>query len=238
MAGSYAGPEPPRLDRLAAGRTARSGSASCWTGSRSSSASTTGSPAFDPALVRRVGAIPAEYVYYFYDPGRYVAGSAGPGASRGQDVLRLNERAAGRRSAAFAGGDLHAAWSAYDTADGRAQGHLHAHRHRGRQRPGRGPRAPRGPARAADRLGRAIGGYEGLALRVIDGLSGRQPGEVIVNSPAGASLGLDAGDVVEMPTRVDAAGLTPLAGARAAARRPGPGRAGQGVRARASSRPR
>ena len=29
--------------------------------------------AFDPDLVRRVGAIPTEYVYYFYDPARYVA---------------------------------------------------------------------------------------------------------------------------------------------------------------------
>jgi 6-phospho-beta-glucosidase len=57
----------------------------------------------------------------------------------------------------------------------------------------------------------AMGGYEGLALRVIDGLSGRKPGEVIVNIVGGASLGLDPGDVVEVPARVDPAGITPLA---------------------------
>ena len=41
-------------------------------------------------MVRRVGAIPTEYVYYFYDARRYVDGVARAGASRGQDVLRLN----------------------------------------------------------------------------------------------------------------------------------------------------
>src|SRR5215470_12334014 len=46
--------------------------------------------AFDPALVRRLGAIPTEYVYYFYEPTSYVAAVAHAGASRGADVLRLN----------------------------------------------------------------------------------------------------------------------------------------------------
>ena len=54
-----------------------------------------------------------------------------------------------------------------------------------------------------------IGGYEGLALRVIDGLSGRSPSTVIVNVPNSGSLGfLEPDDIVEVPTRVDAAGLT------------------------------
>src|SRR6266581_4581118 len=35
--------------------------------------------AFDPGLVRRVGAIPTEYVYYYYDPGRYLDGVARAG---------------------------------------------------------------------------------------------------------------------------------------------------------------
>src|SRR5215471_20947754 len=35
--------------------------------------------AFDPAMVRRVGALPTEYLYYFYDPLRYVREVTGAG---------------------------------------------------------------------------------------------------------------------------------------------------------------
>jgi hypothetical protein len=70
--------------------------------------------AFDPALVRRVGAIPTEYVYYFYDARRYLDGVARAGLSRGQDVLRLNDELLARLGRAFADGGVDAAWSAYD----------------------------------------------------------------------------------------------------------------------------
>ena len=69
--------------------------------------------AFDADLVRRVGAIPTEYVYYFYDPRRYLDGVARAGSSRGQDVLGLNQEMLTAIGRAFADGDVHAAWSAY-----------------------------------------------------------------------------------------------------------------------------
>jgi 6-phospho-beta-glucosidase len=56
------------------------------------------------------------------------------------------------------------------------------------------------------------GGYEGVALQVIDGLTGRRPGEVIVNTRNGASLAfLDPDDVVEVPALVHGGGVSPLA---------------------------
>jgi 6-phospho-beta-glucosidase len=165
---------------------------------------------FDPAVVRRVGAVPAEYVYYFYDPGRYVDGVARAGTSRGQDVLRLNEELLGGIAKAFADGDVHAAWSAYDTLMGVRRDTYMRTDTEGDNHQGEA-RTRRAAAGAAAIDSARIGGYEGLALRVIDGLSGRQPGEVIVNTASGASLGLDAGDVVEMPAWVDPGGLTPLA---------------------------
>ncbi|HMH92110.1 MAG TPA: 6-phospho-beta-glucosidase [Streptosporangiaceae bacterium] len=165
--------------------------------------------AFDPALVRRAGAVPAEYVYYYYDPARYVREVARAGTSRGQDVLRLNSELLGALSAAFAQGDLVAAWSAYDTLMGvRSDTYMRTDTDGDAgQAAARRTRAGTGPA---DLAAAAIGGYEGLALRVIGGLAGRQPAEVIVNLPVGASLGLDPGDVVELPARADRAGLTPL----------------------------
>ena len=70
--------------------------------------------AFDPALVRRVGAIPTEYVYYFYDARRYLDGVARAGVSRGQDVLRLNDELLAGLAKAFADGGVDAAWSVYE----------------------------------------------------------------------------------------------------------------------------
>jgi 6-phospho-beta-glucosidase len=167
--------------------------------------------AFDPALVRRVGAIPTEYVYYFYDGARYLDGVARAGVSRGQDVLRLNDELLGRLAGAFADGGVHAAWSAYETLMGVRRDTYMRTDVQGDNGQGeaRARRAAAGPAG----IGAAqVGGYEGLALRVIDGLAGRGAREVIVNVRNGATLGfLDADDVVEVPARVDAAGLSPLA---------------------------
>lgn len=165
--------------------------------------------AFDPALVRRVGAVPTEYVYYFYDPRRYVDGVAQAGSSRGQDVQRLNEELLGRLAAAFSDGGINAAWEAYDLVMGvRRDTYMRTDMQGDSgQDEARARRATAGPAELA---GARIGGYEGLALRVIDGLAGRGAAEVIVNAPGGAALGLDDGDVVETPARVDRGGLVPL----------------------------
>jgi 6-phospho-beta-glucosidase len=166
---------------------------------------------FDPDLVRRVGAIPTEYVYYYYDARRYLDGVARAGASRGEDVLRLNTELLTAIGRVFADGDVHAAWSAYagllgvrrdtymrtdtDGDSGQAEAR--------KQRAARGPE----PIEAEH-----LGGYEGLALRVIDGLAGRRASDVIVNLRNDTSLDfLDPDDIVEVPARVDASGLAKLA---------------------------
>ena len=69
--------------------------------------------AFDPDVVRRVGAVPTEYVFYYYDPHRYVEGVARAGSSRGQDVMRLNEELLSGIARSFERGGLEDAWSTY-----------------------------------------------------------------------------------------------------------------------------
>jgi 6-phospho-beta-glucosidase len=167
--------------------------------------------AFDPALVRRVGAIPTEYVYYFYDPRRYLDGVASAGVSRGQDVLRLNEELLDGIARAFAGGGVHAAWSAYEMLMGVRRDTYMRTDMQGDS--GQGEARTRRAAASAAEIGTArVGGYEGLALRVIDGLAGRSARDVIVNTRNGASLSfLDPADIVEIPARVDVSGLSPLA---------------------------
>ena len=180
--------------------------------------------AFDPAMVRRVGALPTEYVYYFYDGRRYLDGVARAGSSRGQDVLRLNNELLADLSRAFGSDGVDAAWSAYDMLLGvRRDTYMHTDMQGDN---GQGAARARRAARPEPGLAEArVGGYEGLALRVIDGLSGRSPRELIVNTrngggvtqgPAPASSGgqlslpfLAPDDVVEVPSLVSPGGVAP-----------------------------
>ncbi len=163
--------------------------------------------AFDAELVRRVGALPTEYVYYFYDPRRYVDGVARAGTSRGQDILALNDELLTAIGKAFADGDTSTAWTAYSQLLGvRRDTYMRTDTEGDSgQAAARESRAARG---AVPMQAEEIGGYEGLALRVIDGLSGRQPGTLIVNVRNGDALPfLDPEDVVEIPATVDTEGL-------------------------------
>src|SRR5262249_58410295 len=74
--------------------------------------------ACDAGFVRRLGAIPTEYDYYYYEPRRYVEAVAHAGASRGADVLRLNSGLLTDVARAFSAGDVHDAWHAYVTQMG------------------------------------------------------------------------------------------------------------------------
>jgi 6-phospho-beta-glucosidase len=166
--------------------------------------------AFDPALIRRVGALPTEYVYFYYDPQRYVRGVAAAGASRGEDIERLNAELLAAVAKAFADGGVQDAWAVYAQLLGvRRDTYMRTDMHgdsgqaaaRARQA------ASELPSIDADR----IGGYEGLALRVIDGLTGTRPGRVIVNiANQGSIAALAADDIVEVPAQVSKAGLVPL----------------------------
>ncbi len=167
--------------------------------------------AFDASMVRQIGAVPTEYVFYYYDPRRYVEDVAHAGTSRGQDVLRLNEELLGGIARAFEKGDVEDAWSTYSLLLGvrrdtymrtDTEGDNH-------QQQARAQRAAEGPAPLA---GTEIGGYEGVALKVIAGLSSQKPSNVIVNTRNGSALSyLQPDDVVEVPTYVHGGGLEPLA---------------------------
>ncbi len=166
--------------------------------------------AFDADEVRRVGAIPTEYVYYYYDSRRYIDGVQRAGSSRGQDVAGLNSELLTAIGRAFADGDVHAAWSAYAGLIGvRHDTYMKTDTQgaSGQER-ARAERAAAGPVPID---AGELGGYEGLALRVIDGLAGRGASDVIVNMRNDRALDfLDPDDIVEVPARVDASGLSQL----------------------------
>jgi len=192
--------------------------------------------AFDPGFVRRLGAIPTEYDYYFYEPRRYVQAVAQAGASRGADVLRLNTGLLAGIAKAFEAGDVRDAWHAYFTQMGIRRASYMRTDIAGEGMPLPVPGGGPGPVRGPDATGRDAGGpgpatghdagdlapaggadrpggYEGVALQVIAALSGRRPGAVIVNTRNGTSVPfLDPDDVVEVPAHIDGGGVAPLAG--------------------------
>ncbi|HEX9553122.1 MAG TPA: hypothetical protein VF983_07950 [Streptosporangiaceae bacterium] len=164
--------------------------------------------AFDADMIRRVGAIPTEYVYYYYDPRRYVDGVARAGSSRGEDVLALNEELLTVIGKAFADGDVHSAWSAYASLLGVRRDTYMKTDTQGASGQAEA-RAARAAAGSVPIEAEELGGYEGLAMRVIDGLAGRGASDVIVNMRNGGALDfLDPTDIVEVPARVDADGLS------------------------------
>jgi 6-phospho-beta-glucosidase len=166
--------------------------------------------AFDADEVRRVGAIPTEYVYYYYDPRRYVEEVARAGTSRGEDVRILNDELLTAIGKAFTDGDVHAAWSAYaDVIGVRRDTYMKTDTQGASgQAEARARRSAAGPVPID---ASELGGYEGLALRVIDGLAGRRASDVIVNVRNDRALEfLDKDDIVEVPARVDSEGLTQL----------------------------
>jgi 6-phospho-beta-glucosidase len=166
--------------------------------------------AFDPALVRRVGALPTEYVYFYYDPQRYVRGVTAAGASRGQDIERLNAELLAAIAKGFADGGVEDAWSAYAQLLGvRRDTYMRTDMHGDSGQAAARARQEASEQPAIDAT--SIGGYEGLALRVIDGLTGKQPGRVIVNIRNEGSIPpLADDDIVEVPAQVSQAGLVPL----------------------------
>ncbi|HEV2374724.1 MAG TPA: hypothetical protein VGS19_21500 [Streptosporangiaceae bacterium] len=159
---------------------------------------------FDPVSVRRTGAIPTEYVYYYDDPQRYVDAVARAGTSRGQDVALFNEKLLTAVAKALSDGSPYDAWLAYSDIMGmRSATYM-------RTDTGAEPLVSQPSADDAEDH-RPIG-YEGVALAVIDGLTGRHPGQVVINTRNGSALGfLDPDDTVEVPALVHGGGVAPLA---------------------------
>ncbi len=167
--------------------------------------------ALDAEMVHRIGAVPTEYVFYYYDPQRYVAGVRHAGSSRGEDVLALNEELFAGLAKAFAGGDVRDAWAVYTTLMGvRRDTYMRTDTEgENGQSAARARRLAAGPPPL--QRGK-VAGYAGVALQVIAGLTGERPGEVIVNTVNGPSVPfLEPDDVVEVPALVHAGGLAPLA---------------------------
>ncbi|MBN1954821.1 MAG: glycoside hydrolase, partial [Anaerolineae bacterium] len=154
---------------------------------------------FDPGFVAALGLLPNEYLYYYYYTRRAVERIQAAGRTRGEQVLALNEQLFAALRKAGNAAEMAALYEDYLRQRGESYMVTEA--------------GPAGPPRPPALLAAASGGgYADVALDLIEALSGRGCRIMVLNVPnQGAIAGMEAADVVEVPTHVGAGVVQPLA---------------------------
>ncbi len=167
---------------------------------------------FEPGTIRRIGAIPSEYVAYYFYPDRYKQRVAEAGTSRGKQVALLNDQILTALSKHLAAGDFDASWRHYEWTMRRRSASYMALESGERSLDDSGADCSSEGARGEE--GDTLGGYEAVALQVIAALSGGRESVTTLNVANGGALSfLDADSVVEVPCRLSAGGIERLVGA-------------------------
>jgi 6-phospho-beta-glucosidase len=143
---------------------------------------------FGPELVRALGALPNEYLYWYYAAREALAGVRAAGRTRGEHVRVEQERF--YAAAAAEPGRAAELWRAANEERNRS----YFAELRDDER---------------DEADVASGGYETVAVALTEALTGIAPAELIVNV-VHALPGLPGALALELPCRVDASGARPL----------------------------
>jgi 6-phospho-beta-glucosidase len=157
---------------------------------------------FDPALVRGMGMLPMEYLYFYYYRDQAVANIRASGGSRARQLSTLNEALWPVLRARIDAGDLPGARSAWERAM-RERDATYFARERGLGLPDE-----------REEIGDVFGGegYAGVATAVMAAATRRRKVPLILNVPnRGAIGGLRDDDVVEVTCLADEHGAHPLA---------------------------
>jgi 6-phospho-beta-glucosidase len=157
---------------------------------------------FDPALVRAIGMLPMEYLYFYYYRDEAVAHIRGSGSSRGRQLQALNDALWPVLRTCVDGGDLAAAQVAWERAMRERDATYFARE--------RGETAAEGDESPSDLF--SSDGYEGMATAIVAAAVQRRKVPLILNVPnRGAIEGLRDDDVVEVTCLADEHGAHPIA---------------------------
>jgi 6-phospho-beta-glucosidase len=155
---------------------------------------------FPGEFLQQLGLLPNEYLYYYYFRREALRALTGAADTRGEQVARINAALLEELAARLAAGDPAGARTAYTRAiEGRSASYMA--RETGTEPTGELP-------------GRRLeeeGGYEGLALAVLEALQGGGRRRLVLNVP-GSLAGLPPDRVVELPCQVDRDAVRPEAG--------------------------
>ncbi len=160
---------------------------------------------FDPAMIRALGLIPSEYLFFYYGQQRALANQRAAGASRGEEIVKLNA-------------DLFASLlhelNADRPAEARQIYHNYLQRRSGsymKLEAEGGSALHEGVAQEEDPF-EAATGYHRIALDVMLALTSEEPTRIVLNvKNNGAIADLADDDVVEVPCLIDRHGPQALA---------------------------
>jgi 6-phospho-beta-glucosidase len=159
---------------------------------------------FDPELVRSLGALPMEYLYFYYYREQAVEHIRRSGSTRGEQIATLNASLWPALRQSVEGGDLAGARDAWLAALRKRDATYFARE--------RGHRAPDGSQLELDESPSEEGGYAAVAAAVMASVELRRKTSLILNVPNhGAIPDLRDEDVVEVSCLVDGDGAHPLA---------------------------
>lgn len=153
---------------------------------------------FDPAMIRALGLIPTEYLFFYYSQHRAFQNQVRAGASRGEELVRLNDDLFRRLAARDAAQSLET-YRSYLARRNASYLKLEA----------KAESAFLAEVPSYDPFETATG-YHRIALDVMTSLAADSPKEIVLNvQNRGTIDDLASGDVVEVPCDVDAAGACP-----------------------------
>jgi 6-phospho-beta-glucosidase len=157
---------------------------------------------FEPELIRALGLFPSEYLFFYYSRRRALKNQLAAGATRGEEIIRLNEKLMRVLGEHLAAGNGAAAYQAYvDYLNQRSGSYMKLEASAGS--------AFRGDSLQEDPF-RAATGYHRIALEVIEALCQAEPRRVVVNvRNRGAIDDLPDDDIVETACSVSNRGIMP-----------------------------
>lgn len=160
-------------------------------------------PFFEPDLLRRLGAFPTEYLYFYYYPARARDKTAARGTTRGQLIVELERRLV--RELNERRDDPDAVLQAYDL--------YLARRSAGYMAVETGATVePEQVEKFRRRLYQSAAGYDRIAIDVMRAIRNHRPTVMPVDVPnRGAIPELKDQDAVEVPCMIDGNGARPLA---------------------------
>jgi 6-phospho-beta-glucosidase len=158
---------------------------------------------FAPGLIRSLGMIPNEYLFYYYHSREAVENLLRSGTSRALELVKLNDELFATLGELAGRGDVDAMRAAH-AAYLRRRGETYMARETGQ-----GHDTSAHPELAAAMEGE---GYAGVALDLVQALSGGGARQMVLNIPnAGATSALPADAVLEIPAYVAKDVVRPLA---------------------------
>ncbi len=160
---------------------------------------------FDPAMIRALGLIPTEYLFFCYAQRRAAANQAKTGTTRGQEVVRLTGELLGDLQRELDAGREERAVELFTRYHRRRSGSYMKLEASAGSLLGSGNEDPHDPFESAT-------GYHRIAIEVMLALLSPTPRSLVVNTcNRGAIRDLQPDDVVEVPCQVSRDGIIPLA---------------------------